>query len=376
MRILIFGIENWLGIGRYPYELRKVGFEVGTVCPPDVVLSHTRHVNRRFPIVGQDANSVVTTFARALHEWRPVLVIPGDERVLHFLHRVVEADAAGRPIGLDAEAMAVVRRSLPDQRFFQATNNKYEFSAMARSLGVRTPENAEVANVADALQFAEAHRYPVVLKAGVGYGGMGVTTCRDEDELVAAVGSLAKARTGAQGPTARASVERFIAGPVGSIAGVALDGEFLVGHCSDKTVCHPANGPSTIRTFRDLPEVEDFTARVVSHTRFTGFFGVDYIVDGESGLPYIIEMNARPTPAGHLGRLAGWSPMLALYNRLNGLPLPPRQTKPGWVVALYPQEVIRDPDSPYLQTAYHDVPEDDPELMEVYAREIERLQAR
>jgi hypothetical protein len=52
-----------------------------------------------------------------------------------------------------------------------------------------------------------------------------------------------------------------------------------------------------------------------------------------------------------------------LHHELAGLPSPAMQQKGTLVVAHFPHETMRDPASPYLTAAIHDVPRDDPGLL-------------
>jgi hypothetical protein len=118
MRLIVFNVDLWIGTARLPAALKRTGFEVAALCTADTFLASTRHVDGRFIIENGDAATVAKAFADAMTRWQPDLVIPGDERVLHFLHRVVEAADDGKPLGLSREAVEVVKRSLPARSHF------------------------------------------------------------------------------------------------------------------------------------------------------------------------------------------------------------------------------------------------------------------
>ena len=106
------------------------------------------------------------------------------------MHRIVEAKAEGRLVGLSDQAAETVERSLPDRKAFAATLSKNAFMASAVRLGIRIPAFCEVFTIADVLAYAEEHGYPLVLKSGIGNAGSGVRICADEDELVLRAGEL------------------------------------------------------------------------------------------------------------------------------------------------------------------------------------------
>jgi hypothetical protein len=70
---------------------------------------------------------------------------------------------------------------------------------------------------------------------------------------------------------------------------------------------------------------------------------------------------------GYLGAVFGRDICGAFAAKLSGAPQP---VQTATAVALFPKELERDPNSPYLQSPHviHDVPEDDPALTKAYLR--------
>jgi hypothetical protein len=103
---------------------------------------------------------------------------------------------------------------------------------------------------------------------------------------------------------------------------------------------------------------------IVRHLRLS-LIGLDFILEGGTGRAHLIEMNARATQICHL-RLGSSRDLLApLLAALSGEPL--RQTMPMTehdVIALFPQEWLRDSTSKFMSTAYHDVPWEEPDLLQ------------
>ena len=89
------------------------------------------------------------------------------------------------------------------------------------------------------------------------------------------------------------------------------------------------------------------------------------MLEASTGHAYLIEVNPRSTQVGHLSLGAGHDLPAALYAALSGkaVPTSPKVTEKD-TVALFPQEWIRDPESPFLRSAYHDVPWEEPELIQ------------
>ena len=95
------------------------------------------------------------------------------------------------------------------------------------------------------------------------------------------------------------------------------------------------------------------------------------MLDRETGRAALIEMNPRSVSSTHLGAIFGRDICGAFAAELSGAPLPAAQpVQMTAAVALFPKELERDPNSPYLQSPHiiHDVPKDDPALVEAYLR--------
>jgi len=99
----------------------------------------------------------------------------------------------------------------------------------------------------------------------------------------------------------------------------------------------------------------------------TGFFSVQYITPDGGGDPVLLEINRRIVTFMHLDEYCGVTLPGALFQRLAGVP----QTVPAdmptddaGIVATFPREWLRDPESSWLRDAPSDLPWDDPEVLD------------
>ena len=77
--------------------------------------------------------------------------------------------------------------------------------------------------------------------------------------------------------------------------------------------CFPENGgTSSHRESIAHPRIAELTERLATSTRWTGFLGLDFIIDLADGTPCLIDANPRANPAVHLGYLGGvdWTELL------------------------------------------------------------------
>jgi hypothetical protein len=146
---------------------------------------------------------------------------------------------------------------------------------------------------------------------------------------------------------------------------IAWRGQVLSGLSGIKRETHPfPTSPSSVVEFIDHEEMRNAAQTLVAALGFSGFASLDFQLDAD-GKAHLIEFNPRPTPICHLGEVLGRDLCKCLADALRGQAVPDVEAMNlPRTVALFPQEWARDAESPYLASAYHDVPWDDPELFE------------
>jgi len=114
----------------------------------------------------------------------------------------------------------------------------------------------------------------------------------------------------------------------------------------------------------DNPDMSYAVKSIVSHLELSGLCGLDFILDDE-GRAHLLELNPRATPTSHLVGADGTDLLTALRTAF-GFERPAVRTAsyPDGLVALFPQELRRDADSPNLRLAHHDIPAYAPDLVD------------
>jgi hypothetical protein len=130
-----------------------------------------------------------------------------------------------------------------------------------------------------------------------------------------------------------------------------------------------AVGSSTIVRTIDHPEIAHTSKQLIRQLGLSGFYGLDFILEDGTGYAHLIEMNARATPISHLALGPGRDLVAALNAKLHGNPHPAAQSVTAKsVIALFPDALLLAPDSKYLSDSYHDVPWEEPDLVQELAR--------
>jgi hypothetical protein len=106
--------------------------------------------------------------------------------------------------------------------------------------------------------------------------------------------------------------------------------------------------------------------RMVDRLQLSGLCGFDFVLSAEDGSAQLIELNPRATPTCHLIAADGKNLLASLYAALQESCSSSLQRIPRFEpLALFPQEMMRDANSPFLQAAYHDIPWQSPELVKL-----------
>jgi ATP-grasp domain len=132
-------------------------------------------------------------------------------------------------------------------------------------------------------------------------------------------------------------------------------------------------GPASVLRLIENEEIDAITRKLVRKLNVSGLHGFDFLLEKETEKPYLIEMNPRATQVGHLALGPRRDLPAALMATASGRPI---RESPGVtqnpMIALFPQEWTRDPESAFLHSAYHDIPWEEPVLLSNCLRKSRR----
>jgi hypothetical protein len=253
---------------------------------------------------------------------------------------------------------------------------------IARESGVACPPTAIVRSAGDVSAWFERNPGPAVLKTDGSWGGRGVAIlhtvadgqrawrelCR-RPSFARALKRLVverdpwalRARLDGTRPTL--SIQSYVVGRPANAAVACIQGTALGAVQAEVIESDGPTGPSTVLRLIDHPDMTYAAKSVVSNLELSGLCGLDFILD-EDGRAHLLELNPRATPTSHLIAADGTDLLTALRTALGHQRPPARSASyPDGLVALFPQELIRDPLSPNLRLAHHDVPASAPDLI-------------
>lgn len=333
---------TWPFPARLAAAFAGCGARVEALCPGASPLALSRHTARRHRF---HPLAPAASLARAVEQAKPALVIPCDDMAAGLVcpapgrqEFLTRAAGAGAPI---AESIAV-----PDEAALESVLAKLGLPLVLKNDNSWGGEGVRIAaSLGEARAAFRALRQPTRLR-----DGLRALRRRQSWLLTRALRAAAP----------RISAQRFIPGHPATSAMACWRGELVAALHFDVLTAAGATGPSSVVARSDCSRMEDSARRIARAFHLSGLFGLDYIRDPAGGI-HLLEMNARATPTAHLALTRDLPAALLGAAGLGGWPRPP--VTEAREIALFPGEWLRDPASPWLKTAFHDVPWDDPAVM-------------
>jgi hypothetical protein len=376
--VLFATTSSYYPAARLLIALAEAGCTVDAVCPAAHPLRVTSAARRAYMYRGL---TPLRSFAKAIDASTPDLVVSGDDLATRHLHALHDREQQrGKP---DSSLCALIERSLGNARSFPVVQERGAFMDLARQEGVRVPPTQVVRNPSDLRSWIVRMGLPVVLKANATSGGDGVKVANTLGEA-----DYAFAKLQAPPPVARAAkralldhdqtliwpslrrasrtvnAQTFVAGREATSTVFCWNGAVLASLHFEVVEKASAAGHATVVRLIEHAEMSASVERMVSRLGLSGFCGFDFMLESATGRAHLIEINPRATQVGHLNLGPGRDLSAALHAVLTGqTPRPAPKVTENETIALFPQEWIRDPQSSFLRTAYHDVPWQQPALI-------------
>jgi hypothetical protein len=363
--------------------LVNAGCTVKAVCPVRHPLARTSAVSQ---VLTYHGLAPLVSLAGAIAATKPDLVLPFDDLATVHLHDLYHREMRGGKAG--APTLSLIERSLGAAASFPIVYARTATMELAEEEGIRVPKSEVVRNVDDIRKSIARMGFPIVLKADATSGGDGVSIVHTLGEAEHALRVLAAPPLLARA-VKRAMVDRdltlvwpsllrrrhvvnaqaFVEGREATSAIACWKGTVLASLHFEVLKKQDAGGPSTVLRLIENREMSTAAEKMARRLELSGLHGFDFMLEAQTGNPYLIEINPRATQVGHLTLGPGRDLPAALYAAVTGeaIQTAPRVTEND-TIALFPQEWVRSPASPFLRSSYHDVPWEEPELVRVCIR--------
>jgi hypothetical protein len=378
--VLIAATTWWPLSAQLAISLVRHGCVVEALCPPGHPLRYVSGV-RRYHLYRRVGS--LDALRRAMVAARPEIVIPCDDSVVWQLHQLYREQP---------ELRALIERSLGSAAHFEAAASREQLQQVARALHIRVPRTERAKTHDDLRPWFEQAEATVVMKQDGTWGGNGVHVVRSMKEAEVQLAQMlrpvplsiaCKRAFINHDPNALWSyrnrkepvvtLQQFIRGRPATLMMACWQGTVLATVTAEVLWSQGATGAAVVVRLIDNPEIAQAACRLAKELELSGFHGLDFMLEAETGAAYLIELNPRSTQLGHLpmagrGDLAG-----ALSQKLDAASPTAAEQRAGLsegeTVAFFPKALFWNPKNRYLREGYHDAPWEEPALLQELLKE-------
>ena len=385
--ILIATTSKWFTTARLAIAFAKLGCNVEAVCPSNNALRKTKAVRRSHLY---QALYPLESFLYAIRASKPDLIVPGDDlasKHLHDLYFREDRTGAG-----DRKLCDLIERSIGPAESFPVANARASFMQIASQEGIRVPKTAVLRDVSELERWISHSDFPLVLKADGSSSGEGVKIVHTLSEAKHAYKALQSppslirvikrvlinrdmrwVRPAFERRQSIVNVQEFIPGRDATSLVACWKGQVLAALHFEVVNKQYAYGPASVLRLIENEEIADAAEKLARRLNISGLHGFDFLLEKDTEKPYLIEMNPRATQVGHLALGSGRDLPAALTAAVCGDAVPETlKITENSTIALFPQEWLRNPQSTFLSSAYHDIPWDEPDLIRDCLRKTRR----
>jgi ATP-grasp domain len=372
----------WPLSARIAVALLQHNCSVEALCPPGHPLRHVSGI-RRYHLYGR-VNSI-RTLQKSLVAACPQLVIPCDDGVVWQLHQLYQEQPALR---------ALIARSLGSAAHFEVVGSRERLQRVAQELHIRVPRTMRVKSQDDLREWFKFMGNTAVLKQDGTWGGSGVRVVRSlaeaANELTGMLRPTPWAVTckrmivdrdpialwnGRHGKAPAVTLQEFIPGRPANIMMACWKGQVLGAVTVEALCSQGVTGAAMVVRLINHCEIARAARELAKRLELSGFHGLDFVLEANTGAAYLIELNPRCTQLGHLS-IAGQGNLAHLLCRKLGVRLTSTAEPPqpiglttGETIAFFPKAFLEPPPNRYLSEGYQDLPLDEPALMRELLKE-------
>lgn len=381
-RILLTDTNRWPVTPRLAIAFSRVGADVAVLCPaPGHPAAKVKGVRKIFEYNGFRP---LASLRMAIETFNPDIVVPSCDRSVQHLH---ELHAESKSDGGEGTRLAnLIEHSLGSPESFHIASSRLELLQAAGSEGILVPETKGIEDLADLRRWSSESAYPWVLKADGTWGGRGVRIARTAMESEAAFLELTKKASIGEllkrvilnrdrgwslwdwrRPRPAVIAQSLIQGRPANCAVVCRQGRILAGIAVEVILAQGSTGPAVVVQVVEGSEMMIAAERIARSLKLSGFFGLDFVIEDQTGKTYLIEMNPRCTPPCPLSLSNGQDLVAALLADLGSQPL--TESEPSTImsrIAYFPQAISSSSSAPdaLLDTCYKDIPVGEPDLIQ------------
>jgi hypothetical protein len=366
----------WPSSARLAMAFVRAGCRVSAICPrghPILRVSGIAAVYR------YSALKPMASLRSNVLAARPDLIVPCDDGALWQLYELSVSDP---------RLMPLIEHSLGPSRWFETLQSRSRVLEVASKMGIRVPCSRPIHSKEDIHGWP--WEWPAVLKIDATWGGEGIFLAHSEEEAARAFEQALSAVKASvnwkrflvnryplalwswrRRKSASVSLQRYIRGQPATAMIACWHGEILGQVTVEVLSSQNVTGAATVVRLLEHDQITSASRLLAGKFMLTGLHGLDFILEDSSKAAYLIELNPRATQLGHLKVNSNGDLASLISGRLSGS-VAPADLSAACIrddtIALFPSAWNQNPRSPYLSSAYHDVPWEEPELVREFMR--------
>ena len=366
-RLLLAAACNWESTVPLAIALRDTGFDVAIVAPRGHPLHRVPGLASRLryrPLMP------MRSLRQAIDRVAPSVIMPCDEPTMILLQQLRQDPTLPPGIG------EAIERALGPKELAALLTSRTGLAQIAERAGVRIPQSAEVASARQLLAWLKQHGTQAYLKIDRSTGGRGVVRINSAISGLLAYfrlrllfgmprslwlwlrwGDLSSLPLLRAEGLAAITIQKAIDGIPANCALTAWRGSLLACIAVEALETRLPNGVATVIRVRKDALMEETAQKVAEQLGLSGLHGLDFILARDTGVPWLIEINSRPTQTAYLRLGAGADLAGALYAAVTGHPLEPVGIfKAQEIIALFEQPSSGRPRTPESRVPASEAP--------------------
>ncbi|MFT6557367.1 hypothetical protein [Sneathiella sp.] len=366
-QILLADLNNNISLAHLPALFRSFAVDSAVLAKEGHILLHTSAAKHYIPISKSKPfdtySHLANTLSNAEQQTSAQFFLTNDEILIRNLLKIRERL---RQIAGDATERQQAVLTLLEKSFLPDANDygRARLLEHAKSAGFIIPDYATATSWETAEALVMDLPKPFYLKVSFEAGGIGVARIENDDDYSKASHFM---RTTCVQPDAECPIvfQQPVSGQELTLNFSAWNGTLLAYDVLMPLTRHQDTGPSCVLQSLYRPHWEPYLKSLVQNIGYSGFGGLDVFEQDPATVPTAIEVNLRPPHGLQVSRHIK-STLVSRFSHclLNGETPEIDQCHYDHekTVAIFPDEVFRDPKSIYLEECPVCIPWDDPSL--------------
>jgi len=191
---------------------------------------------------------------------------------------------------------AATKTAMLDTATLMRLHCKIQLAELAREIGIDTPEIFVPRSTEEARELIATVELPIVVKMQQTSGAAGLRLVNDRKLLEKKYFEVVRVNNLDEGNLPM--LQQMIEGPTTCTLELCNRGEVLGEVMYQGVRTMPRDGGTTMfRESMSDPACSEAAAKIIAHLGFHGLCGFDFVMDRQTGKPYLVDGNCRITPA-------------------------------------------------------------------------------